>query len=179
MFNNNRDCFSGMSMMIKEYIGDSELLRNPKTAFLCSRQVPAAAVLKCYDWAIEKREAGKCVISGFHSRLEKDVLYYLLKGSQPIIVTLARGLKKRLEPEFKKSIDQGRMLIITPFDKDIKRVTAQTAYVRNQLMFQLADDIVIGYVNPNGTLQKIIKETVNKKAIWLLQQVPNVTQNLQ
>lgn len=54
-----------------------------KTAFLCSRNVPAAVVLKCFDWAIAQREAGRCVISGFHSRLEKDVLAYLLKPFPP------------------------------------------------------------------------------------------------
>jgi hypothetical protein len=30
--------------------GNIELLELPKTAFLCSRQVPASVVLKCYDW---------------------------------------------------------------------------------------------------------------------------------
>ena len=76
-------------------LGNEKILNMPKTAFLCSRRVPASAVLKCYDWAIDQREAGRCVISGFHSQMEKDVLYYLLKGTQPIILALARGLKKR------------------------------------------------------------------------------------
>ena len=76
------------------YLGNTELLKLPKTAFLCSRQVPAGVVLKFYDWAIAQREAGRCIISGFHSQLEKDVLHYLLKGTQPIILALARGLKK-------------------------------------------------------------------------------------
>jgi hypothetical protein len=40
--------------------------------------VPASVILKCYDWAIAQREAGNCIISGFHSQLEKDVLHYLL-----------------------------------------------------------------------------------------------------
>ena len=71
--------------LIKELIGNEELLQQSKIAFLCSRKVPANVVLKCYDWAIEQRDAGKCVISGFHSQLEKDVLHYLLKGKQPII----------------------------------------------------------------------------------------------
>lgn len=75
--------------------GNCELIRLPKTAFLCSRKVPAGIVLKCYDWAIAQRDAGNCVISGFHSKIEKDVLHYLLKGTQPIIVALARGLKTK------------------------------------------------------------------------------------
>jgi len=71
-------------------------------AFLCSRQVPAEVVLKCYDWAIEQRNKGKCVILRFHSKIEKDVLHYLLKGTQPIILALARGLKRRLTMNFNK-----------------------------------------------------------------------------
>lgn len=72
-------------------IGNKELLKLHKIAFLCSRRVPASVVLKCYDWAIAQREDGNCVISGFHSQIEKDVLHYLLKGTQAIIVVLARG----------------------------------------------------------------------------------------
>jgi len=54
--------------------------------------------------------------------MEKDVLHYLLKGNQPIILALARGLKTRLEPELKPALKQGRLLIITPFDKFVKWV---------------------------------------------------------
>ncbi len=110
-------------MKIKEYKGNIEILNLPKTAFLCSRKVLASVVLKCYDWAIEQREKGNCIISGFHSQIEKDVLHYLLKGQQPIILVLARGIKENLEPEFKTAIEQNRLLIITPFDKSVKRVT--------------------------------------------------------
>jgi hypothetical protein len=65
-------------MEILGHIGNLEHLKLPKTAFLCSRQIPASAVLKCYDWAIAQREAGNCIISGFHSQIEKDVLHYLV-----------------------------------------------------------------------------------------------------
>lgn len=100
-------------MDILGHIGNLEHLKLPKTAFLCSRQMPASAVLKCYDWAIAQREAGNCIISGFHSQIEKDVLHYLLKGRQPIIVVLARGLKQKLEPEFKVPLEQGTRFVFT------------------------------------------------------------------
>lgn len=146
--------------MIKESIGNTDLLKLPKTSFLCSRQVPASVILKCYDWAIEQREKGVCVISGFHSQIEKDVLHYLLKGKQPIILALARGLKEKLEPEFEKPFEQGRLLIITPFDKSVKRVSSQNAQTRNQLMTDLADQITIGYASLGGQLQEILKGIV-------------------
>ena len=145
-----------------ETIGNIELLKLSKTAFLCSRSISATAVLKCYDWAIAQREAGNCVISGFHSQIEKDVLQYLLKGTQPIIVALARGLKTKLEPEFEKPLEQGRMLIITSFDKSVKRVTEQTAEIRNKLMLNLADDIAIGYTSKGGKLEQLLAATEKK-----------------
>src|SRR5437868_4404785 len=114
--------------------GNTKILDEHKIAFLCSRQMPAGTVLKCYDWAIEMRNKGNCVISGFHSSLEKDVLEILLKGKQPIIIALARGLKQKLEPELQKAFDDARLLIITPFAKEVRRVTKETARVRNQMM---------------------------------------------
>jgi predicted Rossmann fold nucleotide-binding protein DprA/Smf involved in DNA uptake len=68
--------------MITTSQGNTELLKLHKTAFLCSRKVSASALLKCYDWAIKQREKEVCVISGFHSQIEKDVLHYLLKGEK-------------------------------------------------------------------------------------------------
>ena len=154
-------------LMIKESIGNNELMNLPKTAFLCSRQVPAGAVLKCYDWAIAQRYGGWCIISGFHSTIEKDVLHYLLKGKQPIIVALARGLKEKVEPALQKPLDQGRLLIVTPFNKEVKRVTRQTAHLRNQMMIELADEIVIGFVNKGGMLEGQINDGLTKRIVRL------------
>jgi hypothetical protein len=114
---------------------------------------------KCYDWAIEQREKGVCVISGFHSQIEKDVLHYLLKGNQPIIVALARGLKEKLEPEFEAPLAQGRLLIISSFDKSVQRVTEQTAEIRNKLMIELADNITVSYASKGGNLEKLLSKT--------------------
>ena len=116
-------------------------------------------VLKCYDWAIEQRGKGNCIISGFHSQIEKDVLHYLLKGKQPIILVLARGIKEKLEPEFQKALKQKRLLVFTAFDKSVKRVTEQTAQARNQLMLDLADNITVGFISKGGLLEELLKQT--------------------
>ncbi len=154
--------------MKKDTSGNIELLKLHKTAFLCSRKIPASVVLKCYDWAIAQRETNNCVISGFHSQLEKDVLHYLLKGKQPIIVALARGLKQKIDPELQKPLDEGRLLIITPFDETIKRVTEQTAAVRNRMMVELADKLVVGFASDGGNLNKILQNHGGKIDIQFL-----------
>jgi predicted Rossmann fold nucleotide-binding protein DprA/Smf involved in DNA uptake len=157
-----------MKNKIQNTLGDKKLLKLPKTAFLCSRKIPATAVLKSYDWALKQREAGHCVISGFHSIIEKDVLHYLLKGSQPIIIALARGIKKRLEPELRKPLEEGRLLIISPFDESISRVTSDTAQIRNKLMLQLADKIVIGHASSGGQLEDLLGSYRGKKKVQYL-----------
>jgi len=143
-----------------EYFGNKDILKAHKIAFLCSRNISASAVLKCYDWAIAQREAGNCVISGFHSQIEKDVLHYLLKGSQPIIVAMARGFKQKTEPELLWEVEKGRLLIVTPFGKEVKRVTKKTAQIRNRMMLEMADTIAIGHISEGGLLEELIKENI-------------------
>ena len=148
-------------------LGNTELLNIRKTAFLCSRKIPASVVLKCYDWAIAQRENGICVISGFHSTIEKDVFHYLLKGTQPIIMPLARGLKEKFPPELKRAVNAGRLLIVTPFNEKVQYVTAKTAEERNRFMIELADEVVIGYAGPGGMLERLVAEIKNKKITWI------------
>ena len=145
-----------------QYLGNKEILKQHKIAFLCSRRCPAHIILKSYDWAIEQREKGNCIISGFHSQIEKDVFHYLLKGKQPIILALARGIKKRFEPEIEEAIAENRLLIITPFNENVKRITVDTATKRNELMVESADEIFIAYASSGGNLEQLIKATNNK-----------------
>lgn len=153
---------------IATFTGNKDLLQLHKTAFLCSRKIPASVVLKCYDWAIEQREVGNCIISGFHSQLEKDVLHYLLKGRQPIIIALARGLKEKIEQELQKSFDEGRILVITPFTDTIKRVTTETAAKRNEMMLELADNVVVGFVSEDGNLGRLLQTKMSYKRVTSL-----------
>ena len=136
------------------YVGNIELWQPHKTAFLCSRKTPAAQVLKCYDWAIAMRDAGTCVMLGAHSQLEKDVLHYLLKGAQPVILVLARGLMRRMDPDVKTGVRSGRLLVVTMFGISVRRVTRGTAAARNEFMLQHADKVVVGYADPSGLLKR-------------------------
>jgi len=149
-----------------EYLGNKDILKNYKVGFLCSRKVPSDIILKTYDWAIEQREKGVCVVSGFHSKIEKDVFHYLLKGTQPIIMVLARGMKKRWEPELLKSLQENRLLIISPFSKSLSRATSENAVKRNKLIVNLSDEIVIPFSIETGKLSEIVSFTVaNNKPI--------------
>jgi predicted Rossmann fold nucleotide-binding protein DprA/Smf involved in DNA uptake len=140
------------------YFGNKNILEAHKTAFLCSRKCPSEIVIKSLDWAVEKKNTGQCVISGFHSRIEKDVFNILLKGTQPIILVLARGMKTNWPKEIKTAVNQERLLVISPFKKNITRNTQETANIRNKYMLQIADEIYIPYYTPNGNLDKLLKK---------------------
>jgi len=99
------------------------------------------------------RDAGRCVISGFHSPLEQQCLEILLRGKQPIVMALARGLGAvRLPAAQRKALDEGRLMIISPFPVAEKRVSADLARQRNRFAAALAGEVVFGFVAPGGSL---------------------------
>ena len=140
------------------FIGNKNILSLQKIGFLSSQKCSAEVVLKSYDWARQTRKDVKCVITGNHSQIEKDVFEILLKGKQPIILALARGLQKQYDEPIQKAIDEDRLLVITPFDENVVRVTRETALIRNKLILELADEMVVGYVSKGGQLEEILNE---------------------
>ncbi len=145
------------------YFGNKEILNTCKTAFLCSRRCPADIILKSLGWAREQKEKGRCVISGFHSQIEKDVFDILVKGTQPIILVLARGIKKRWSVKIKNALEDKRLLVISTFNENVTFVTQETANKRNKIMTEIADEIFIAYKSENGNLDKLINTLKGKK----------------
>lgn len=138
-----------------EYLGNKEILNNYKIGFLCSRKVPANIILKTYDWAIEQRDKGVCVVSGFHSKIEKDVFDILLKGNQPIILVLARALKQRWGSTIKDALKKDRLLIISPFPIKVKRITSDTSYMRNKTIIKISDKVYIPFASEGGQIESL------------------------
>ncbi len=124
----------------KDYFGNKDLLKLPKTAFLASNTISSETVLRCYDWATEMCHQGRCVVSGFSSKLEKDVLHFLLKGKQPIIMVLARQMYKAVPMDLKEALEQNRLLIIST--SQAVRQSRATALARNRYVCEMADEIM-------------------------------------
>lgn len=124
-----------------EYRGNKELLSLPKVGFLAASRVSSDEVMRCFDWAVQQSMEQHCVVSGFSSQMERDVLHFLLKGSCPIIVVLARMMYKVLSNEWQAAFDQGRMLIIST--NNAPRQSRQTAQQRNQYVAELADTLYL------------------------------------
>ncbi len=135
------------------YLGNHEILKRPKIAFLASSTIPPNMVLKCYDWATQMAKEGKCVVSGFSSHLEKEVLHFLAKGKQPIILVLARQMYKQIPQELQPLLDSGRLLIISTSSSP--RQSKATALARNRYICEIADQILFVGVTENSSIYQL------------------------
>ena len=149
-----------------EYLGNKDLLHQEKIAFLASSIISTETVLRVYDWATDMRNHGKCVISGFSSKLEQDVLHFLLKGSQPIILVLARRMYKVVPADLQKALDENRLLIIS--DCCTIRQSKSTALARNKYICDIADKILFVGVTEQSSLYGLQQSIDNKQKLITL-----------
>lgn len=57
-----------------------------------------------------------------------------------------------------------------PFDEKITRVSEENAQKRNELMLDLADEIVVGYASEGGKLEKLLTK-VEKQVTYFSEKV--------
>ncbi|MDI9334008.1 MAG: DNA-processing protein DprA [Cytophagales bacterium] len=135
-------------------LGNQTLMSMPKVAFFASRQCPGSAISAAMDWAVQQSKAKQTVISGFHSPLEQSVLTVLLQAKSPVVVALARPLERaKLPSSWQQALSEGSMAVVSR--ASIKnRLTQQLAAQRNDLVAQLAQDIVIAHASEGGLLSK-------------------------
>lgn len=138
-------------------LGNISLLDERMTALFCSARCPGDVILRAYDQAARWRDAGRCIISGFHSPVERECLQILLRGSQPIIICPARSLPRRVPPDWKKPLAAGRLLVLSSFTATAKRVTTELAYRRNEFVAALADEVFIAHVTVGGHLENLTR----------------------
>jgi hypothetical protein len=137
-------------------LGEKSIWQLPKTAFLCSDRFSAGSVLKSYDWAAEMKRARRCVISGFQSKLERDVFDILLVGDSSLIWVLARGIYDRAPVKYREHITGGRLLIASPFADNIKKPHRGLAFERNQFIVDNADEVVFAHIHAGGMLERLV-----------------------
>jgi predicted Rossmann fold nucleotide-binding protein DprA/Smf involved in DNA uptake len=138
-------------------LGNLDLLALPKTALFCSARCPGNAILAAYDQSAIWRDSGRCIISGFHSSVERECLRILLRGKQPIIICPARALPKRIPPEWRQPLADGRLLILSAFPDTETRVTVALAHRRNEIVAALADEAYFAHITPGGNTDLLAK----------------------
>lgn len=141
-------------------LGDLNILQNNTLALFSSIKCPGNLILKTYDLAQSLRQQSVTVIGGFHSRMEKETLAILVRGKQPVILCPARNIGAKMTREYAEPIEQGRLLILTPFDDQQTRITAETSVVRNRFVAALAYSVFVAHADPGGKLEALCREMI-------------------
>ena len=97
------------------------------------------------------RDAGVPVIGGFQTSMERECLRLLLRGEQPVVVCPARGIDNmRIPRDWRPALDDGRLLVLSPFPATTRRPRAELAAQRNDLVASLASRVFITHAAPGS-----------------------------
>lgn len=157
-------------------LGKLDVLKRKPLALFCSVKCPGKLILQTYDLAQRLRQAGVTVIGGFHSPMERECLTILLRGAQPVIVCPARSLHgMRIPAEYKQPLDQGRLLLLSPFDDRDSRITVETAVFRNRIVAALADAVFVAHAEHPSKTERFCHEILDwRKRLYTLDGDANV-----
>ena len=153
--------------MEPQYSGKLELLDRKTIAFLSSRTIATDKVIACYDWATSLNAETDCVVSGFQSPIEQDVLHFLLKNRIPVIEVLARAMYKQIPGELEEAYNDGKVLFVSISNNT--RVNKATANFRNRYVVDLANEILFGMLAEKSSLNEIYQyaKDKNKKILTI------------
>jgi len=153
-------CESGLSTEGLFCIGDTELVNWRKIGVICSVKCPGSIILQTYGLMQSLRNEDIAVVSGFHSPMERECLNILLRGTCGIVFCPARGIPRRIPSQLKKPIEDGRVLVLSPFDEKHKRPTSDASILRNRLVAALGDVVFIPYASRGGKVEELCKEII-------------------
>lgn len=138
-------------------IGPPAILATERTALFCSARTPGGAILRAHDAVRRLRDSGTTVASGFHSDIEKECLAILLRGEQSIIICPGRAIDSmRIPAVCRVAFDAGRVLFLSPFSAQPRRVTRESALQRNEFVAALAHRAYVAHAEHGGETERIV-----------------------
>ena len=143
------------------YLGNQKLLDLPKVGFLASRGagVPQGRL---------PIKASEVVMSGFLSPMEQAVFKAGLERGRSMIWVKPWGLMHKPLSHQARALDEGRLLIVSPFEDQVEAPSVRRAAWCNQYVLDRCDRMVIGHLNPGGMLACILSELDPEKEIVYL-----------
>lgn len=132
-------------------VGNAELLRLPKVGFLASRgdATPHGDL---------PMKPGEAILSGFLSPMERAVFKAGLEHRRPMIWVVPLGIDGQLPAPAARALDEGRLLMISPFPDSIESPSLRRAAWCNEYVLVHCDRLVVGHLNPSGMLACILSE---------------------
>ena len=141
-------------MRIINKIGNEQLLEREKTLFLCSKHTSYNIYPIIFDW-VENLYETDCVMCFKTTEMEFEVMTSLLVHKVPTILVVMKRFTDVYNLQIEMALKEGRMLILV-LERDEPRGAGQTPRLRNEFVVNMADKIVCGYVNSNGSVFSLL-----------------------
>ena len=156
--------------------GNTDLLEGKLLGFFCSRRCPGDIILKIYDLVLALRSTDVTLIGGFQSAMEKEFLDLVLRGTARVIICPARGLgSMRIPSNWGKPLADGRLLLLSFFDNNMRRPVTAVSARRNANVVSLADCLLIAHAERDSKTEKLCKDTlVQGKPVFALASPENM-----
>lgn len=140
-----------------EKIGNAQLLKLNKTAFLCSRKTPESQEKVIFDWVKQLNPMTDCILCGNFSEMEQKVFTLLLEYKIPTILVMPNAVAKRWDKDVEDALNEKRLLIFSIWGNQINDEVMCSSNDRNEVILLLADKTIIGYCIEGGKIEKQIK----------------------
>ena len=149
-----------------ETVGNKELLEHRIIGYFASSKIATLSVLPTLDWASEMAKLDTVtIVSGFNSKMEREVLEILLKGRSNIICVLARPIYKVIPDKFRDAYAQDRVLFISHNTARSTMTSRHLCQKRNEYIASISDELVISSLTPESSLYRI---ALSHKCIMIL-----------
>ena len=135
-----------------KYLGDRALLKLPSIGFLASRGEAALH-------GILPLKSGEVIMSGFLSPMERALFRAGLVNRKPMIWVKPWALEEGIDsPLIRNAIQEGRLLILSPFAEQLDAPSVRRAAWCNQYVLAHCSRMVVGHLTPGGMLACILFE---------------------
>lgn len=143
-------------------LGNRALLDFPKMGFLASRGVATLS-------GNLPVRPGEAILSGFLSPMERAVFKAGLAHGTPLIWVKPWRLHDDADTSaIRRAIEDGRLLVLSPFDDAVEAPSARRAVWCNQYVLAHCDRMVVGHLNPDGMLACVLSEADPEREIAYL-----------
>lgn len=141
-----------------ETLGNTSLLDRKKIGYFASSKIATLSVLPTFDWAAEVAlRDDVTIVSGFHSKMEREVLDFLLRGKCGIVCVLARSIYKKIPDSYREAYNSGRVLFIAPLKTSTTMTSRFLCQRCNEYVASISNELVFSSISPDSSLLPLTK----------------------
>jgi hypothetical protein len=116
-------------------------------------------------------KVGEAILSGFLSPMESAVFKAGVAHGTPLIWVKPWRLQDGADtPPIRRALEDGRLLILSPFDDAAEAPSARRAVWCNQYVLAHCNRMVVGHLNPDGMLACILSEATPDLEVCYLEE---------